>query len=166
MALVILFGLVLALTPFIGSIFFPPPDASTQMAKSEVARTALARWFNAPVAAFVDVRAIKKVSQKKSLSRFSFSTPADVVRAFISTKELEQKALSDEVMLRVFADKSISWWQPEALGRETWFNGQDQGRLLSLIYNAKTERGVLVVESSMIESSTAPESQLQKIQKD
>ena len=174
MVLVILFGLVLALTPFIGSIFFPQPEVSTQMAKSEVARSALARWFNAPVAAFVDVYAIKQVSQERSLSRFSFSTPADVVRSFISTKKLKQKGLSDEVMQRIFSDKNISWWQPEALGRETWFNGQDQGRLLSLIYNAKTERGVLVIESSTVEPSAVgtsttpetPETQIQKMQKE
>lgn len=176
MVLVILFGLVLALTPFIGSIFFPQPEVSTQMAKSEVSRSALARWFNAPVAAFVDVHAIKQVSPERSLSRFSFSTPADVVRSFISTKKLKQKGLSDEVMQRIFSDKNISWWQPEALGRETWFNGQDQGRLLSLIYNAKTERGVLVIESSAVESSTVepsvvgtsttPETQIHKMQEE
>ena len=153
MALVILFGLVLALTPIIASIFFPQPKTSTQMAKSEVARTALAEWFNAPLGAFVDVHAIKQVSQKRNLSRFSFSTQPDAVRAFIREKHLKQLPLSQKVMQRTFSDKNISWWQPEALERETWFNGQDQGKELSLIYNAQTKRGVLVIESKLLKQS-------------
>ncbi len=146
MAIVILFGLVLALTPFIGSIFFPLPENSTQQAKSELAKNAISMWFNAPSNAFVDVQAVRKITNGKQISRFSYSTTPDVVRGFISRKGLQQKSLNNELMQSVFSDHSISWWQPEALQRETWFSGMDQGKTLSLIYNAQTQRGVLVIK--------------------
>jgi len=146
MALVILFGLILAATPFLGSIFFQQSEDSTHQAKSEVARSALAQWFNAPVAAVVDVQALRKTTTEKQVSRYSFSTSPDVVRDFIGIKNLQQKDLTNEIMQRTFSDKSISWWQPEALQRETWFTGVDQDKTLSLIYNDKTQRGVLVIE--------------------
>ncbi|MEE9351273.1 MAG: hypothetical protein V3U78_03345 [Thiotrichaceae bacterium] len=146
MVIVILFGLILAATPFIGSIFFPLPENSTQQPKTEMVRSALAQWFNAPSSAFVDVQAIRKMVNEKQVSRYSFSTPADVVRSFIIVKNLQQEPLSSEIMETIFTDKTISWWQPEALKRETWFSGTDQGRTLSLIYNAETKRGVLVIE--------------------
>ncbi len=146
MALVILFGIILAATPFIGSIFFQEPENSTQQAKSDVARSALSRWFNTPMSTLVDVHAVRKTTQDKRVSRYSFSTLPDVVRGFITHKNLQQKPLTDDIMQRVFVDKTISWWQPEALQRETWFTGSDQGRALHLIYNDKTQRGVLVIE--------------------
>jgi len=146
MAIVILFGLLLAATPFIGSIFFQQSEDSTHQAKSEAARYALAQWFNAPVAAIVDVQALRKTTTENQVSRYSFSTSPDVVRGFIGRKNLQQKDLTDEIMQRTFSDKSISWWQPEALQRETWFTGVDVGKTLSLIYNDKTQRGVLVIE--------------------
>ncbi len=146
MAMVILFGLILVMTPFVGSIFFPLPENSTQQAKSEVARTAISKWFNAPSAAFVDVQAVRKTIEGKQVSRYSYSTTPDIVRGFIGQKKLEQKTLNDEIMNAVFNDSSISWWQPAALKRETWFTGMDEGRTLSLIYNAQTQRGVLVIE--------------------
>jgi hypothetical protein len=146
MVLVILFGFVLALTPIIASLLFPDTESTTQMPKEDVARSALARWFNAPIDAFVDVHAIKKTARGKSKSRFSFSTPSGVVRAFIHEKKLMQRELTDEIMLHLFTDKNISWWQPEALKRETWFEGEDQDRHLGLIYNADTKRGVLIIE--------------------
>ncbi len=146
MAIVIFFGVILALTPFIGSIFFQLPENSTQQPKSEVVTSALAQWFNAPVSAFVDVQAVRKIVDGKQISRYSYSTPPDVVRSFIIVKNLQQKPLTDEIMKAVFSDESISWWHPEALKRETWFGGTDQSRNLSLIYNAETKRGVLVIE--------------------
>ncbi len=146
MVIVIIFGLILALTPFIGSIFFSLPENSTQQAKSEVARSAIAQWFNAPSKAFLDVQAIRKTVNGKQVSRYSYSTTPEIVRGFIGQKRLEQKPLNNEIMKAIFSDNSISWWQPAALKRETWFTGMDQGRTLSLIYNAQTQRGVLVIK--------------------
>lgn len=145
MALVILFGLVLALTPIIASIFVPPPTEQVQMAEEDAAKAALKAWFGAPSNSFVDVNGIRKTNKAVYISRFSFSTPPDVVRKFIGRYGLEQKELTDRAMKEVFEDKSISWWQPEALQRETWFTGLDDGSSLNLIYNAETQRGVLVI---------------------
>lgn len=146
MVLVILFGFILALTPIIGSMLFPPIETAIQMPKADVARSALARWFNTSIDAVVDVHAIKKTINGVEKSRFSFSTPPSVVRSFIQNKKLIQKELTGEIMQHLFTDKKISWWQPEALQRETWFEGEDQDRHLGLIYNAETKRGVLVIE--------------------
>ena len=148
MAVVILFGLVLTVTPFIGSIFFQLPKNSTQLAKAEVARAALSQWFNAPVDALADVQAIRQTQEGKKapVARYSFSTDPEFVRKFILKKRLQQKDLTEAILHNVFSDSSISWWHPEALRRETWFYGKDQGKSLSLIYNAETHRGVLVIE--------------------
>jgi len=146
MGLVILLGLLLALTPIIGSLFFPQPDVATQMAKDDVARSALASWFQAPVNALVDVKAVRKTTSEAKISRYSFSTTADVMRSFIQQKQLKQKDLTAQVMQNIFIDKTLPWWQPEALQRKTWFHGFDHDSEISLIYNAQTQRGVMIIK--------------------
>ncbi len=150
MTIVILVGLLLALTPFAGSLFFSSAGTSGQMARPEMARMALADWFKAPPDVLNDVQGIRQSAPGKQWSRFSFSTSPNHVRSFIQHKHLVQKPLTAEIMQHVFTDKSLPWWQPEALQRETWFTGEDQGNRISLIYNAQSQRGVLVIQKMQL----------------
>ena len=49
MGIVILAGLVLAITPFVADKFFPVPENATRVAKPEAAIMALQNGFNHPM---------------------------------------------------------------------------------------------------------------------
>ena len=146
MGLVITVGLILALTPFIGSIFFPPPENQVRQAKPEAAAMALQRWFASPGALFIDVQAINKSTTSDKTAWFAFSVGRRPVEKYILAKKLSQKPLTKEILDEVFysQQKPASWWQPEAIKQETYFAGKDQGRFVSLLYNPNSKRGVLV----------------------
>lgn len=146
MFIAILLGFVLALTPIIGSIISKDDAPTAIRGKADAIQSALAEWFDAPKAAFVDVRGIRQTQKGRVIARFSFSTPPEVVRAFITKRQLEQKELTESAMQKVFIDTSIPWWKPNALQRKTWFTGNHQNKILSLIYNEKTQRAVLVIQ--------------------
>ena len=149
MGLVIVAGLVLALTPIIGSIFFPTPENVVRQAKPEAAAMALRSWFKSPDALFIDVQAISKKTADKAVSWFSFSVGRRPIEKYIIDKKLTQEKLSAEILNNEFfnTSKPASWWQPDAIGQETYFKGKDQGRFISLLYSPESKRGVLVTST-------------------
>jgi len=149
MGLAILMGLVLALTPFVAGKFFPIPENSVRQAKPEAAAMALKQWFQSPNAQFIAVQAINKKTPKSSTSWFSYSVGRGPVEKYILNKKLTQKDLTAEVMATTFSTKQTpaSWWHPEALTQKTYFTGEDQGRIVSLIYSPESKRGVLVTRT-------------------
>ncbi|RTZ62943.1 MAG: hypothetical protein DSZ29_07535 [Aquificaceae bacterium] len=146
MALVILAGITLAITPFVFDFFFPIKENVIREADPEAAEDALNVWFLSPKANFRDVEAARQRSQTKSTAWFVFKVKRDAVERFISAKKLVQLDLNDEILNTTFFANSppFDWWQPKSLGRSSYFKGIDQGRHLALIYNAETESGALV----------------------
>jgi hypothetical protein len=151
MVLAIIAGLILALTPFVADKFFPVPENTVRQAKPEAAAMALKQWFQSPDALFLNVQAINKTNSEtsKSTSWFAFSVGRAPIEKYIIAKKLLQTELSIEKMETIFFTKNrpASWWQPEAIKQQTYFTGIDQGRNVSLIYNPKSKRGVLVTTS-------------------
>lgn len=157
MAVVILAGLILAITPFVADRFFPIPENMVRQAKPEAAANALKRWFNSPDADLVDVQAIQQqsvktgngVKQPYTRSWFAFSVSRRPVEKFILGKKLEQKELNAATLDKLFdaASPPASWWQPAALNQQTYFEGVDQGKHIALIYNPDSKRAVLVIRS-------------------
>ena len=150
MGIVIIAGLTLALTPIIGSIFFPTPENTVRQAKPEAAAMALRQWFQSPAAQFIDVQAINKTSTvnnvKQNTAWFTFSVGRRPVETYILTKKLAQKDLTKDILSTVFTTNNppASWWQPSAITQQTYFTGKDQGRIVSLIYSPESKRGVLI----------------------
>jgi hypothetical protein len=147
MAFVILAGFLLATTPYIAEYFYPSPQNMIKKARPEEAVAALQRWFDSPKAQFVDVQALQKLNEGKRRAYFSFSVERAPVEHFISTLKLTQKELTSGVMEQLFKDTSVSWWHPEALERKTYFTGVHSENLVNLIYNAETQRGVLLIST-------------------
>lgn len=145
--IVVTAGVVLTFSPFVMHYIFPVDESKPQIAISDRARVALADWFSVDPNKMDTVQAYREKDQHSGKQKmyFSYSTDPDTVRKFISKKGLEQQELTDEVMQTIFAKSSVSWWQPQALNRETWFTGNDGPATLSLIYNAESKRGVLVI---------------------
>lgn len=148
MGLVIFAGLILALTPFVADKFFPVPENTIRQAKPEAAAMALKQWFQSADGSFMNVQAINKTNTKTSnrTSWFSFSVGRGPIEKYIIAKKLVQTELSLKDLETVFFTnkRPVSWWQPEAIKQQTYFSGEDQGRKISLIYNPKSKRGVLV----------------------
>ncbi len=153
MGLLIIAGLILALTPIIASMFFPVPENTVRQAKPDAAAMALKQWFQSPDAQFIAVQAINKTKMvndvKQNTAWFSFSVGRRPVEKYIINKKLAQNDLSTEILNSVFTtnNRPASWWQPEALAQKSYFTGSDQGRLVSLIYSPKSKRGVLITTS-------------------
>ena len=149
MGVVIIAGLILALTPFVADKFFPVPENVTRVAKPEAAALALQQWFHSPDAIITDVQAMNKKIKDYNLSWFSFSVGRRPVEKYILNNKLTQKSLTEEILKTTFFTRNppASWWQPGAVNQETYFSGMDQGRIVSLIYNPASKRGVLVTTS-------------------
>ena len=149
MGLAIIAGFVLAFTPFIAEKLFPAPEKTVRVAKPEAAANALKLWFNSPDALITDVQAINKSTDLKKTSWFSFSVGRRPVEKYILDKKLKQTTLNLDLLSSVFYinNRPASWWQPEAIDQRTFFTGEDQGTKVSLIYNPKSKRGVLVTET-------------------
>lgn len=145
--IVVLAGVVLTFSPFVMNFIFPVDESKPQIAISDRARIALADWFAVDPNQIDTVQAYRETDQTlgKQKMYFSFSTDPDTVRSYIKKTGMEQQDLTAEVMQNTFANSRVSWWQPEALNRETWFTGNDGAATLSLIYNAENKRGVLVI---------------------
>jgi len=157
MALVILVGLILALSPFIADKLFPIPENTVRQAKPEAAALALRNWFDAPDAPFVDVQAIQKESAGNRTAWFTFSVGRQPVEHYIVSKKLQQLELNDHIYDDILYGKQApaSWWQPRALGQQTYFSGEDQGRRVALIYNPDSKRGVLLTTTIPPDSKTS-----------
>jgi hypothetical protein len=146
MALTILAGITLALTPYALDYFFPIKENVIRDADPEAAEGALGVWFLSPDANFMNVEAARQRSKHRSTSWFVFQVKRDAVERFIAVKKLQQLELSDDILNTIFyANRPPrTWWQPKSLTRTSYFKGTDQGRELALIYNADTQQGVLV----------------------
>ena len=149
MGLAILTGLILVLTPFVAEKFFPIPENTVRLAKPEAAAMALKQWFQSPDAQFIAVQAINKKNAMGSTSWFSYSVGRGPIEKYIVSKKLVQKELTKDIMGITFSTHQTpaSWWQPQALAQKTYFTGEDQGRVVSLIYSPKSKRGVLVTRT-------------------
>ncbi len=149
MGLAILTGLILVITPFVADKFFPVPENTVRQAKPEAAAMALKQWFQSPDAPFVAVQAINKKTQTSNTAWFTFSVGRGPIEKYIRNKKLAQKELNKDIMGITFSTNQApaSWWQPEALAQKTYFTGEDQGRLVSLIYSPESKRGVLVTRT-------------------
>ncbi len=156
MALAILVGLVLALSPFIADKLFPIPENTVRQAKPEAAALALRNWFDAPDAPFIDVQAIQKETPGNRTAWFTFSVGRQPVEHYIVSKNLKQLELNDHIYNDILYAKHApaSWWQPRALGQKTYFTGTDQGRTVSLIYNPDSKRGILLTTTAPFNSSS------------
>lgn len=150
MALTILTGLMVALTPYALDFFFPVKENVIREADPEAAADALNIWFLSPNADFIDVQAARKRSKTSSTSWFVFKVKRNAVESFIGAKKLAQLDLNDAILDSTFFATSPprDWWKPKSLTRSSYFKGIDQGRHLALIYNAETEEGVLVTTIS------------------
>lgn len=146
MALTILSGMTLALTPYALDYFFPVKENVIRDADSEAAEDALGVWFLSPDANFRQVEAARKQSKQGATAWFVFEVKRNAVERFISAKKLQQYELNDDILNTLFYAESPprDWWQPKALTRKSYFQGVDQGRELALIYNADTQKGALV----------------------
>lgn len=150
MALTILAGITLAITPFALDFFFPVKEDVVRDADPEDAEDALAVWFLSPDAYFSNVHAARQQSKVRGISWFAFKVKRTPVERFISAKKLQQSELTASILKYTFyADQPPrEWWKPKTLSRETYFHGVDQGRELALIYNAETQQGMLVTKIS------------------
>lgn len=148
MALVILTGLGLALTPYVADYFFPSQTNGLRVVKPDDVRAALADWFGTPLEAFADVQGVQQMSAGGSVAWFAFAVDRQAVEQFIRSNRLEQRELSEETMRQVFmADNPpAAWWQPRALTRQTCFIGTGEGQTVGLVYNADLRRGFLIVK--------------------
>ncbi len=157
MAMTILAGITLAITPWALDYFFPIKENVIRDADSEEAEDALARWFLSPDANFIDVEAARKQSKTRSTAWFVFKVKRNAVERFIHAKKLKQLDLTEEVLNTTFSASSPprDWWKPRALTRTSYFKGVDQGRELALIYNAETQQGVLATTIAAIEPQDA-----------
>ncbi len=152
MGFVILMGLILALTPFVADKFFPVPENSVRQAKPEAAAMALKQWFKSPDAQFIAVQAINKKTPKGNTAWFTFSVGRRPIEKYIIDKKLIQKELTNDIMVNTFSTDQApaSWWQPNALAQKTYFTGEDQGRVVALIYSPESKRGVLVTRAKAL----------------
>ncbi len=155
MGLAILFGLVLAITPYVAEYIFPKTDEEIQEAKSEDVARALMAIFQSPDADISDAHAIHKKTATTKTAWFSFRTTRKPMQRFIHSRHLEQKELSEEILNTHFFKNSppAEWWHAD-LGTETYFTGTDAGNQLYLLYNSRTKRGVLVISSVLKNSAS------------
>ena len=153
MAMTILSGITLAITPWALDYFFPIKENVIRDADSEVAEDALGRWFLSPNANFMGVEAARQQSKIRSISWFIFKVKRSAVERFIASKKLEQLDLTENILNTTFYATSPprEWWQPKILTRTSYFKGIDQGRELALIYNAQTQQGALVTTIAAVE---------------
>lgn len=151
MAVVILFGIALTVTPYLAEWLYPLPASSYQKAKPDDARKAVAEWFNVAPASVTDAQAIRQRTPEGTRAWFVFALPREPVAQFVVDARLQQQALSAESMQQVFMAvvPPVEWWQPASLGRETWFSGKSgTGQDLALVYNADKQQGFLLVKTT------------------
>lgn len=149
-ALVILSGVSLIVTPYVAEQFFPATTNSFRAAKPDDVKKALADWFATPVEALSNVQGITQTTAQTQTSWFMFKVERQPVESFIRQNRLQQQALTPETLHRVFLQNSppTAWWQPAALERQTYFIGMDDGRELDLIYHAERHEGFLIVKAN------------------
>nr|CAA6829587.1 MAG: Unknown protein [uncultured Thiotrichaceae bacterium] len=150
MALVIMVGLGASLTPIIAEQFFPNSASRYQKANPDNAKEALATWFSVSSKSFVEVSAIRHQSPERSTRWYKFVTNRKPVQVFIKRMRLEQLNLDETVLQQAFMATlpPVDWWKPASLQRKSYFMGKDGRSVIKLIYNAETETGYLLIEST------------------
>ncbi|QTR50861.1 hypothetical protein [Candidatus Thiothrix anitrata] len=149
MALLILSGVTLVLTPFVAEWLLPASSHGFRQAKSDEVKQALASWFGTKTEAFGESYGVNQDSAQGTTAWFAFSVAREPVTNFILRNRLQQQELTPEHLQRLFLMQPppVAWWQPATLQRETYFAGTEAGRQLSLIYHAEQQRGFLVVRT-------------------
>jgi hypothetical protein len=148
MGLVILFGLILSITPYIADIIYPASEEEVRQAKSRDVAQALKAIFQSPDADIEDAHAIHKKTATSKTAWFSFRVTRKPMQRFIHARKLQQKELSPEILKQQFYQDNPpdQWWKPD-LSTETYFSGQEGENTLWLIYNSRIKRGVLVIST-------------------
>lgn len=146
MALLILVGIALVVTPYVAEYFLPASATSLRVAKPADVRQALASWFGVSLEQVSDAKGVTQMSAQGNTSWFSFGMEQQAVARFIQQNRLEQQELNADTLQRVFSanEPPAEWWQPQSLTRQTCFIGMDEGHSLGLIYSAELQRGFLV----------------------
>ena len=149
MALVILSGISLIITPFIGEYIFPASKTTLRLAPPAEAKQALADWFNTPITNLAEVQALKQTSAQSDTSWFTFKSDETPVKNFIIQNQLKQQDLTPENLNGLFMAQNspVSWWQPASLERQTCFIGTDENRILGLIYHAELKTGFIIIRT-------------------
>lgn len=149
MALTIIAGVTLVLTPYIAEWLLPAASSSYRAAPETEVKQAISEWFKVEVPTVGEAQGLHRTAPDGNASWFKFKLPRQPVEQFIRANHLEQKPLTSELMNTTFsgADLPAPWWQPAALKRETCFVMVDEGQQMGLIYNAELEQGYLVVRS-------------------
>ena len=150
MGFLILVGIVVSVTPFLGEWFFPA-KAHFQQADSEDAKEALANWFSVPPEALSEVKAIRWVDEKSQWRWFRFRIARQPVEAFIVGQKLEQRDMDAFVLQQQFMEKvpPVDWWQPAALDRKSYFFLDRGGMETRLLYQAEQEICYLLLKSTV-----------------
>lgn len=149
MALVILAGVSLIVTPFIAEYIFPASKTTLRAADPKEATQALADWFGVPPSNLSGVQAIKQVATQGNTSWFTFTLERTPVEHFIVQNQLKQQALTPDLLQNTFMAQTppIAWWQPAQLQRETCFIGKVEEREMGLIYDAERKVGFLILRT-------------------
>ena len=149
MALTIVAGVTLVLTPYIAEWLMPAASSSYRAAPETEVKQAISEWFKVEVPTVGEAQGLHRTAPDGNTSWFKFKLPRQPVEQFIRANHLQQKPLTSELMNTTFsgADLPAPWWQPAALKRETCFVMADEGQHMGLIYNAELEQGYLVVRS-------------------
>ncbi|WP_020396195.1 hypothetical protein [Thiolinea disciformis] len=147
MATVILFGVILVITPYVAEYFFPLSQAAYQKPNDTEVKRALSDWFGAKPEQISEAQAMRRRLPDGSMDWYQFSLPPEAVKRFIIESRLQQQDLTPELMRQHFLDNApqIAWWQPQALQQQTYFLGAGGGREVALIYNAEHQHGVMRV---------------------
>jgi hypothetical protein len=154
MGLVILFGLILSITPYIADAIYPASEEEVRQAKSRDVAQALKAIFQSPDADIEESRAIHKKTATKKTAWFSFRTTRKPMQHFIHARQLQQKELSPQILAHKFYlnKPPVPWWKPD-LGTETYFEGKDGENSVYLIYNSRIKRGVLVISTVLVNNT-------------
>ena len=149
MALLILSGVTLVVTPFVAEWLLPASSNGFRQAKPDEVKQALASWFGTKTEAFGESYGVNQASAQGTTAWFTFSVAREPVTSFILKNRLQQQDLTPERLQSLFLMQTppVAWWQPASLQRETCFVGAEEGRQLSLIYHAEQQRGFLVVRT-------------------
>ncbi|MEB4593477.1 hypothetical protein VSS37_21040 [Candidatus Thiothrix sp. Deng01] len=149
MALVILAGLSLIVTPYIAEVFFPAQQTTLRTANPQQVAEALANWMETTPDKLAGTQGVNQTSADGKTSWFMFTVERQPVEHFIRKNRLQQQDLTPQLLREVFTGQNppAEWWQPASLERETCFIGTDEGRELGLIYDAERQKGFLVIRT-------------------
>ena len=149
MSLLILFGILLIVTPYVADWLYPVSHSSLRAAKSEDVKKALADWFNVTVTDIQEAQGLHQFNAQNSTSWFSFKTSRQAMTHFIRSHHLQQQALTPEILQQTFMAQTTpaTWWQPASLQRQTYFKEETSERQLYLVYNEELQKGYLLVKT-------------------